>query len=258
MKRQAPGGHLFPFYFWQLVTNLKWTRDGLVRILAQFAACWRVRKLLLHLILMTADDFGPRLRAEREARNISLGQLAERTKVSAELWEALERNDFSRWPSGVFARAFVRDYAQVLGLDADAVVNDFCRLFPIGDRRGARIVRAKAQMIGHEIQPDPVEFLPAGRERRKSRAAPGVSTPVPSVYRPRVLAAAIDLLCVASLALVASALLDAGVLALAGFVGPAYYATATIASGSTPGIRLIDAVRYRAPALFTSRRTVSA
>lgn len=207
---------------------------------------------------MTPDDFGPRLRAEREARNISLGQLALKTKVSLELWEGLERNDFSRWPSGVFARAFVRDYAQVVGLDADAVVNDFCRLFPIGDRRGARIVRAKAQMIGHEIQPDTVEFLPAGRERRKSGERRDASMPMTSVYRPRVLAAAIDLLCVASLALVASALLDAGMLALTGFVGPAYYATSSIATGSTPGARLIDALRHRAPALFTSRRTVSA
>ena len=75
--------------------------------------------MLLHLILMTADDFGPRLRAEREARDISLSQLGAKTKVSVELWEGLERNDFSRWPSGVFARAFVRDYAQVVGLDQD-------------------------------------------------------------------------------------------------------------------------------------------
>lgn len=207
---------------------------------------------------MTADDFGPRLRAEREARDISLSQLGAKTKVSVELWEGLERNDFSRWPSGVFARAFVRDYAQVVGLDPDAVVNDFCRLFPIGDRRGARIVRAKAQMIGHEIQPEPVEFLPAGRDRRKARPVPGVPTPTPSVYRPRILAAAIDLVCVGSLVVVASALVDAGVLALTGVFGPAYYATSTIASGSTPGMRLLEALRHRAPALFTSRSTVSA
>jgi transcriptional regulator with XRE-family HTH domain len=226
--------------------------------LAQFVAFREARKLLLHLILMTADDFGPQLRAEREARNITLAQLAVRTKVSVELWHGLERNDFSRWPSGVFARAFVRDYAQVVGLDPDAVVNDFCRLFPIGDRRGARIVRAKAEMIGHEIQPEPAEFLPAGRERRQARPVPGVSAPMPSVYRPRILAAGIDLVCVASLVLVASALVDAGVLALTGFVGPAYYATSTIASGSTPGIHVIDALRHRAPALFASRRTVSA
>ena len=76
---------------------------------------------------MTPDDFGPSLRAERERLGISLDELAIATKVSVELWEGMERNDFSRWPSGIFARAFVRDYARAIGLDSDAVVNEFCR-----------------------------------------------------------------------------------------------------------------------------------
>ena len=70
------------------------------------------------------ETFGPRLRAERERRGISLDTLASVTKVSADLWEGLERNDFSRWPSGIFARAFVRDYARAVGLDADEIVDE--------------------------------------------------------------------------------------------------------------------------------------
>ena len=74
-------------------------------------------------------------RAERERRGISIDTIASVTKVGADLWEGLERNDFSRWPSGIFARAFVRDYARAIGLDADEAVDEFCRLFPMGDRR---------------------------------------------------------------------------------------------------------------------------
>ena len=65
------------------------------------------------------ETFGPRLRAERERRGISLDTIASVTKVGGDLWEGLERNDFSRWPSGIFARAFVRDYARAIGLDSD-------------------------------------------------------------------------------------------------------------------------------------------
>ena len=79
------------------------------------------------------DTFGPRLRAERERRGISIETIASVTKVGGDLWEGLERNDFSRWPSGIFARAFVRDYARAIALDADEVVDEFCRLFPVGD-----------------------------------------------------------------------------------------------------------------------------
>ena len=97
------------------------------------------------------DTFGPRLRAERERRGITLDTIASVTKVGSDLWEGLERNDFSRWPSGIFARAFVRDYARAIGLDSDEVVDEFCRLFPLGDRRTSRLIQAQAQLIGHNL-----------------------------------------------------------------------------------------------------------
>src|SRR5215213_345366 len=115
-----------------------------------------------------AELFGPRLRRERERRGISLDALAEATKVSIDLWDGLERNDVSRWPSGIFARAFVRDYAITVGLDPDSIVDEFCRHFVIADRRTNRIVEAQAVLIGHNhqaVNPDP---LPAGRERRRA------------------------------------------------------------------------------------------
>ena len=121
---------------------------------------------------MTADQFVPSLREERQKRGITIEELAARTKVSCELWESMERNDFSRWPSGVFARAFVRDYALAVGLDGDAVVNDFCRFFPIGDRRAIRIVRASAELLGQEPRANPAELLPAGRDRRTGQSKP--------------------------------------------------------------------------------------
>src|SRR5512132_4446402 len=113
------------------------------------------------------DTFGPRLRSERERRGISLNTIAAVTKVGVDLWEGLERNDFSKWPSGIFARAFVRDYARAVGLDADDVVDEFCRLFTQGDRRAARIIKAQAQMIGHTpgTLEDPA-LVPRGGDRR--------------------------------------------------------------------------------------------
>ena len=221
------------------------------------ASLSEAQKLLPLTVLMTADDFGPRLRAVREARGISLEQLSLVTKVSIELWEAMERNDFSRWPAGVFARAFVRDYARAVGLDGDAVVNDFCRFFPIGDRRVVRIVRAKSALIGHEHQADPAELLPAGRERRMTRRAGEAVTPRPNLYLPRLVAAAIDLLCVTLLSIAAAALAGMGVLAAAGAVGATYFTVGIVATGTSPGVRLLQAVRHRAPALFTSRRPVN-
>ncbi len=76
------------------------------------------------------DDFGPRLRRERERRGIILDDIASSTKINRPLLAALERSDVSRWPLGIFRRSFVRAYAEAVGLDAAATVAEFARLFP--------------------------------------------------------------------------------------------------------------------------------
>ena len=78
---------------------------------------------------MTAG-FGERLRREREQRNITLQSIASATKIKVTLFEALERDDVSKWPSGLFRRSFVRAYATAVGLDPETVVRDFSECFP--------------------------------------------------------------------------------------------------------------------------------
>jgi cytoskeleton protein RodZ len=70
-------------------------------------------------------DFGSRLKQAREQRGISQRQIAAATKISTVALEALERNDFSRLPGGIFSRAFVRAYALEVGLDPEATVQEF-------------------------------------------------------------------------------------------------------------------------------------
>lgn len=204
---------------------------------------------------MTPDDFGPSLKEERERRGISLEELAIATKVSVELWEGLERNDLSRWPSGVFARAFVRDYARTIGLDGDAVVNEFCRHFRIADRRAARLVQGQAELIGHRLVADDRELLPAGRDRRQRQ--PAAPSSVVVIYGPRVAAAVIDIACVAAFALCGVTAFRTSVLSCVGVAAIVYFASSTIGLGVSPGVRILEAIRTRVPSLFTNRRTVS-
>jgi transcriptional regulator with XRE-family HTH domain len=68
---------------------------------------------------------GAYLRAERERRGLALRTISENTKVSVPLLEGLEADDISRWPGGIFRRAFVRSYAEAVGLDPDEVFKRF-------------------------------------------------------------------------------------------------------------------------------------
>ena len=76
------------------------------------------------------ESFGARLRRRREEQNIALGTIAEQTKIKQSLLEALERDDVSHWPSGIFRRAFIRAYAHAIGLNPDDVVREFIEVHP--------------------------------------------------------------------------------------------------------------------------------
>jgi hypothetical protein len=77
---------------------------------------------------------GAYLRAQREQRELSLKAISESTKVSLPLLEGLEADDISRWPGGIFRRAFVRSYAEAVGLDPDVVYRRFERQYrPVGE-----------------------------------------------------------------------------------------------------------------------------
>jgi transcriptional regulator with XRE-family HTH domain len=73
--------------------------------------------------------FGETLRTERERRGITLDTIARRTKLAASLLAALERGDCSRWPPGIYSRAYIREYAGAIGLDREEVAARFAVCF---------------------------------------------------------------------------------------------------------------------------------
>ena len=100
-----------------------------------------------------AESFGARLRYERERRQIALRSIAEQTKIGVPLLEGLERDDASRWPSGIFRRSFIRAYADAIGIDPEPVVREFM-----------------------ERHPDPLESEPATAQAAPARVATSIAT----------------------------------------------------------------------------------
>jgi cytoskeleton protein RodZ len=70
-------------------------------------------------------DLGTTLRAARERKGLSLEELAARTKIPGKILRAIESNDFSKIPPGLFARSFIRTYALAVGVDPTASVAEF-------------------------------------------------------------------------------------------------------------------------------------
>jgi transcriptional regulator with XRE-family HTH domain len=127
------------------------------------------------------DTFGARLRRAREQRQVSLADIAARTKIKASLFEELERDDASRWPVGIFRRSFMRAYAQSVGLDPDDTVREFLRLFPDPHEPGPTAVGAPEPAV-----PSPAPLLPAAAAvatEAADQATPPTQPPGPAALR---------------------------------------------------------------------------
>ena len=73
--------------------------------------------------------FGERLKRHRETRGVSLESISKSTKVSVSLFVGLERGDCSRWPGGLYSRAYARSYAEAVGLNPNDTVEEFNAVF---------------------------------------------------------------------------------------------------------------------------------
>ncbi len=65
---------------------------------------------------------GQELKKQREARNISLDEMASSTKIVGRYLQALEEDRFDAMPGGFFVKGIIRTYAVYVGLDPDEVL----------------------------------------------------------------------------------------------------------------------------------------
>jgi cytoskeletal protein RodZ len=146
--------------------------------------------------------FGEHLRREREMRGVSLEEISAATKISVRFLQAIENEELSKLPGGIFTRSFVRTYARYLGLDEERVLAD-CQLAgqqkPEVDIR--RITANRARPNGAAARTRIIGLLMAGvllaagyalfrhsrRIMEQQRSAPMVippSTPAPGTNPP--------------------------------------------------------------------------
>jgi hypothetical protein len=81
----------------------------------------------------------------------------------------------SGWPRGLYARAWVRAYASAIGLDPIDTVDEFCRLFPHGDRRAGGTVQEIAAIVAHDSEYR--DEFSHGVDRRRTTPAVNVAKP---------------------------------------------------------------------------------
>ena len=163
------------------------------------------------------------LKEVRERRGITLGEIAERSKVSEGLYAALERADVSRWPMGIYRRSFFRAYALAVGLPVEAALSEFLLLFP---EDGERISPAMAAASGS------LRMTLAGRRWLRTS-------------RLQVVAAFVDVIMVAAITSAVAWWMPIGIGTAAAVVSVIYYSLATACLACTPGTWWLRTRGYR-------------
>jgi cytoskeletal protein RodZ len=111
----------------------------------------------------SVGQFGDKFRKAREAKNISLDDVSNVTKISARMLRAIEEEHFDQLPGGVFNKGFIRAYAKHLGLNDEEAVADYLACL------------RQAQIDAHEVwQP----------ERPLAQQAPPQKPPLPAYTKP--------------------------------------------------------------------------
>lgn len=90
-----------------------------------------------HKVKRCMSQLGARLREAREARGLTLAAAADGTRILPRYLQALEDGDYAQLPGDVYARGFIRNYAQFLDLSADELMQLYRR------ERGAPTDRIK-------------------------------------------------------------------------------------------------------------------
>ncbi len=70
-------------------------------------------------------SIGEILKQEREGRGLSLHDVHEATKITSQYLSALEEDRFDSFPNKVYARAFLRDYANFLSLNSSDLLTRY-------------------------------------------------------------------------------------------------------------------------------------
>ena len=122
------------------------------------------------------EMFVTRLRRHRTRNRVSIEEIAKSLRIRPELIERLEKNDLSGWPRGLHSRSWIRTYAAAVDLDPVDTVEEFCRLFPQGDRRVGGTIREIASIVSSPSEYRDHYHHGSGR-RSTDRRIPGESRP---------------------------------------------------------------------------------
>ncbi|MBZ0104201.1 MAG: DUF4115 domain-containing protein [Sulfuricella denitrificans] len=105
-----------------------------------------------HVPAAVAEGAGARLKRERESQGLSLADVVHALRLSEKQIAALEIDDYSKLPGRTFVRGFIRNYARLVQLDAEPLME----LLNFEQEEASHQIQAPSQKISfseHQSKP---------------------------------------------------------------------------------------------------------
>lgn len=133
-------------------------------------------------------SIGSQLRAAREKKNLTRSQVAAATRMKVQTVEALEDDDYKQIPAPIYAKGFIKSYAELVGLDVKALMEEYVRLSASpkpapavsGPVPAAPPKPAPAPVVAPKPAPAPVASVAPGPEVTPSPLPPAATATVPA------------------------------------------------------------------------------
>lgn len=104
-------------------------------------------------IVAERESVSTRLQIGRLTLNLSIADIAAKTKIASRYLIAIEQGQFSTLPSRAHTLGFVRNYARVVGLDGNEVVSALrCEIAAPREQLQAIVTHSPPESISHRFR----------------------------------------------------------------------------------------------------------
>src|SRR5690625_3826519 len=109
-------------------------------------------------------QIGEQLKEARESQNLTLDDIQATTKIQKRYLVAIEHDDFHALPGRFYARAFIKEYANAVGLDSNVLLASF-----------------DEEKIGQDEEEEKIQYSRLDRTRNAGGKGASILSYLPSV-----------------------------------------------------------------------------
>ena len=99
---------------------------------------------------------GAQLKKARQKKQFTIKEVYQQTRISFDTLSALENDNFQKIPNPIYVRSFLKEYAQFLGLNAEAILKEYADTLSAKKPVRNEIAIERVRPVAHKVDKDKI------------------------------------------------------------------------------------------------------